>query len=91
MEILEFKDKFEFLQNKADTYGMEKRFGKIQIAVKLNDNNLALIKNLVQENMTEDPVKRNEMLYLKEREGFFSKKQKDEILDKGPMCVKVKF
>ena len=34
MEFLEFEDKFSFLQDEADTYGMEKKFGKIQMVCK---------------------------------------------------------
>ena len=49
------------------------------------------MSELVKKHNTENPVKKNDMLYLKAKEAFLSKKQKKEILDKGPMCVKVLF
>ena len=80
----------EFPQYEADTYGMEKKFGKLQIGIKLNDGNLKVL-GLVEKYKTKNPVKKNDMLYLKANEAFLSKKQKNEILNKGPMCVKVLF
>ena len=67
---------------------MDKKFG-IYIGIRLHDDNLALIKQLVEDNMTENPVKRGNMLYLKEK--YISEIQKRDIFNEGPMTVKVKF
>ena len=89
MKFVQFKDKLEFVQDEADTPGMEKKYGKYNIGIKLNETNLGKIKQLSLDFNTENPVKDNELFYLKEK--HLSGRQKSEILYQGPMTVKVKF
>ena len=89
MKFVSFKDKLDFIQDEADTPGMEKKYGKYSVGVKLNEENVGKIRQLSQGFDTEDPVRDNGLLYLKEKN--VSAKQKSEILYQGPMTVKVKF
>ena len=89
MKLHYFKDKLEFIQDEADTPGMNKGFGKYNLGIKLNEENLKEIERLAKKYKTESPVKGNLLFYLKEKN--LSAKQKIEILFQGPMTVKVKF
>ena len=68
---------------------MDKNYGKCNIGIKLNEENLERIHQLSQESNTESPVKEPGLFYLKEKN--ISARQKSEILFQGPMTVKVEF
>ena len=89
MKITYFKDNLEFIQNKADTPGMSMGYGKYSLGIKLDKEITKEIGKVVKKHKTENPIRGNGLLYLKEAN--ISKKQKDEILSCGPMTVKVKF
>lgn len=88
VNFFEFEDTFDFIENETDTYGMEVKFGRNNIGISLCSENKKIIKHLMITHGTEDPLKKD-ILYLKPK--FLSVKQKEEILNKGPMIVKVKF
>ena len=89
MKITYFKDKPEFIQDEADTRGMNISYGKYSLGIILDENNSREIGKLVKKHKTENPVRNNGMLYLKEKN--IPEKIKEDILGKGPMTVKVKF
>lgn len=88
VEFNEFKDTLDSLQCEADTYGMFVKFGGLNIDIQLNKENLDRITKLVAEFDTKNLLKKG-VLYLKPK--YVSEKQKEEILNQGPMTVKVKF
>ena len=89
IKLYHFKDKVQFVQDEADTPGMNKNYGKYNFGIQLNEKNLKKIDELTKDFNTESPVKGNGLFYLKEKN--ISAKQKSEILFQGPMTVKVKF
>ena len=89
MKVNYFKDTPEFIEMEADTNGMRESFGKHNLGIVLSEDNIKEISKLVKKHKTENPVRSNGMLYLKEK--IITEKMKEEILNKGPMTVKVKF
>ena len=89
MKVNYFKDTVEFIQMEADTCGMWESYGKNSLGIILDENNTKEISKLVKKYKTENPIRNNGMLFLKEKN--ISEKMKAEILNKGPMTVKVKF
>ena len=89
MKVEYFKDPVEFKQMEADTRGMTKSFGKNSLGIVLSEDNAKEINKLVNKHETENPVRSNGVLYLKSK--YITPKMKTEILNKGPMTVKVKF
>ena len=89
MKLNYFKDTPEFTQLEADTRGMLENYGKYSLGIILDENNTKEIGKLVKKYKTENPVRNNGMLYLKEKN--ITEKMKADLLNKGPMTVKVKF
>ena len=89
MKVNYFKDPVEFIQLEADTRGMTESYGRNSLGIILSEDNTKEILKLVKKNKTENPIRNNGMLYLKEKN--ITEKMKEEILGKGPMTVKVKF
>ena len=89
MKVNYFKDPVEFTQMEADTRGMTVSYGRNSLGIILDENNTKEISKLVKKHKTENPIRNNGMLYLKEKN--ITEKMKEEILFKGPMTVKVKF
>ena len=89
MKVNYFKDTPEFIQMEADTRGMTVSYGKHGLGIVLSEENAKEIAKLVKKHKTENPIRSNGMLYLKEKN--ISEKMKEEILFKGPMTVKIKF
>ena len=89
MKVNYFKDAVEFIQMEADTSGMRESFGKHSLGIILSEDNTKEVAKLVKRHKTENPIRNNGMLYLKERS--ITEKMKEEILGKGPMTVKIKF
>ena len=89
MKVDYFKDNVEFIQMEADTRGMTESYGKYGLGIILDENNTKEIFKLVKRHKTENPVRGNGMLYVKERN--ITEKVRAEILGKGPMTVKIKF
>ena len=89
MKVDYFKEAVEFIQMEADTCGMYPSYGKNSLGIILSVENAKEISKLVKKHKTENPIRNNGMLYLKEKN--ITEKMKDEILGKGPMTVKVKF
>ena len=69
---------------------MTEKYNKYQLAFKppadVSDN----IKDLVKQHGTENPISRG-WLHLKTEKGALSEKQRDEILYKGKMDIRLKF
>ena len=89
MKVNYFKEPVEFIQLEADTRGMTESYGKYSLGIILDENNTKEISKLVKKHKTENPIRNNGMLYLKERN--ITEKMKEDLLHKGPMTVKVKF
>ena len=89
MKVNYFKDPVEFTQMEADTRGMTVSYGKHSLGIILSEDNTKELSKLVKKHKTENPIRNNGMLYLKEKN--ITEKMKDEILFKGPMTVKIKF
>ena len=89
MKLIYFKEPVEFTQMEADTLGMTVSYGKHSLGIILSEDNSEELAKLVKKNKTENPIRSNGMLYLKEKN--ITEKMKEEILFKGPMTVKVKF
>ena len=89
MKVNYFKDTLEFIQMEADTRGMTESYGKHSLGIILDEDNTKEIAKLVKKHKTENPIRNNGMLYLKEKN--ITEKMRAEILGKGPMTVKIKF
>ena len=73
----------------VNTSGLREMWGKFQLPVSLEEDTISKIQKLSSSVGAVCPIKNDETLYLKARR--ISKKQRKEILDQGPMTVKVKF
>ena len=89
LEYVNFDTPVEFEQNTADTFGLAEKFGKYQLGVVVGKKTLDKIEELSNRYKTWFPIKGMNVLYLKMK--AISPRQKKEILNKGPMTIKIKF
>lgn len=87
LNFVKFDSPVEFVQD-TDTMGLSLKFGKYNLPIRVDDVR-GKIDDLALRHGALFPVKGEDTLYLKMRS--LSKKQKKDILDQGPMSVKVQF
>ena len=86
---VEFDYPVEFIQSTADTLGLVEKFGKFQLGISADETTLNAVEEISNRFGTFFPIKGRYVLYLKMR--AISQKQSKELLNKGPMTVKIKF
>ena len=88
LSFVSLEDKEEF-NLEVNTLGLREMWGKYQLPLNLEPDTVSKILKISSSLGAVCPIKNDEVLYLKARR--ISKKQRKEILDQGPMTVKVKF
>ena len=89
LEFVSFDYPVEFVQSTADTFGLAEKFGKFQLGIVADKSTVDAIKEISNRYETLLPIKGKNVLYLKMK--AILQKQRKEILNKGPMTVKIKF
>ena len=89
LQYVDFETPVEFEQTTADTPGLVEKFGKFQLAIFTDKATTDKVRELSMRYKTMYPIKNGGVLYLKFK--AISHRQRKEILNKGPMTVKISF
>ena len=89
LTYVDFETPVEFEQTTVDTFGLVEKFGKFQLGIVADKSTVEKVNELYARYETMYPIKGLNVLYLKFK--AISHRQRKEILNKGPMTIKISF